>query len=48
MLAIYYHETDYNIFTTLKAIAKCFGIPIPEKMKPQGVYLDLFRLVDFT
>lgn len=36
---------DYRKFTTMKTIARCFGIFIPEDIKPQGLYLKLFRLV---
>lgn len=45
VLAVYYHETDYKKYKTLKKITKCFGIFIPEDLKPQGLYLKLFRFV---
>uniref|UniRef100_A0A1B6KQP2 Alpha-1,3-mannosyl-glycoprotein 2-beta-N-acetylglucosaminyltransferase n=1 Tax=Graphocephala atropunctata TaxID=36148 RepID=A0A1B6KQP2_9HEMI len=43
VLAIYYQEMNYGNCTTLRTIAKCFGIYVPTNIKPQGLYLDLFR-----
>ncbi|XP_054257829.1 protein O-linked-mannose beta-1,2-N-acetylglucosaminyltransferase 1-like [Macrosteles quadrilineatus] len=43
VFAIYYSEMDYKNSTTLKTIARCFGMSMPPDIKPQGLYQDVFR-----